>query len=188
MGDAVLPCRCIIPYLRKIRHQFPAHQGNIIRARHMPVYVQPAGIHKMRILHSQFLRAPVHALYKRLLTSGNKFCHCHSSVICWRYGNTFRHIRRRLRFSGFQKNLRAAHASRMFADLHHVLPFKFSILFRFINQQQRHNLCHTGRRHCFMGVFLIKHRTRCPIHQHRAFTAQRKGFRFLLSKSSHTHA
>ena len=174
MYDAVLPCGGILFDLREILHQFPAHKGNVISTGHMPFCIQTTGIDKVRILHAQFLCSFIHFLHKSFLTACQKFRHGNSRIIGRSNGNGFCQICRCLGFPFFQKHLRTAHGRRVFADLYCICPFKLSIPFSFVNEQQCHNFRNTGRGQSFMTVLFIQNGARIFFHEQGAFGSQPK--------------
>ena len=188
MYDGILPCGGIVSDFGESGHQFPAHQGNIMGTGLMPIRIQTAGIFKMGILHPQFLRFLIHPFHKGFLAACHKFRHGNGCIIGRSNGDAFGHICCRLGFSRLQKDLRTTHGCRVLTDLHTVFPLELSAFLRFINQQQRHNLRYTGRRHGFMAVFFIQDRSRCRIHQKGTFACQFQRSRFFpKNRKNHPH-
>ena len=99
----------------------------------------------MSIFHSKIIRPLVHPIHKGLFCSRNMLCHGYTGVISRSNHNTFDHGFRILCLSLFQKYLRPSHGSGVGTGGNGILQMQGSLTDSIKDQDQRHDLCNTGR-------------------------------------------
>ena len=139
------------------------------------IVVETGAVDEIRVGHAEFLRALVHAPHKRLATAGDVFAQRRTRVVRAVHRGRFQQFLRRHRLAFTQPDLRAALGRRFRTGGHFIRQVRFSPVYRFREQQHRHDLRHGRRIAFFMRVLFEQHASGALVDQDRGLRAHRHG-------------
>ena len=152
-------------------HKLAAHYGDVARGGNVVFrcVVKPVGVFKIRVFHAQRLCALVHFRHESALAPRDMLRKRAGGIVSRAYHNAFYKVLCAHLLPDLKEDLRTAHGSGGFARRYHVGELEQARIYRFENEQKRHDLRNGGGRQSLVCVMLKKNFTRGGIHQHGAF-------------------
>ena len=131
----------------------------------MPLGVEPAGVDKMRICHTELRGALVHQFRKRRLRAADVLRHGDRRVVCRAHADRLHELVEHELLARLKPDLASAHAVSVLADGHDILHRDAAVLHGFEREQQRHDFRDGCDGDCVVGRFLIEHLPRVRTHE-----------------------
>lgn len=128
---------------------------------------QPVAVGEARVGQTELLRALVHASDERLFAPIEVLGHGDAGVVGRSDGDALHEVPHGHRLTGFEKDLRSAHAGGSLARLDAIGPLQLAAVDRLKNEKERHDLRDARHGQALVGVFRVEHLPGRKIHQDR---------------------
>ena len=165
--EGVHPDGGVVPDVRMVQHQFPAHEGDIVGGGDVALRRKAAGVFESGVLHAQLRRPLVHPLHEGLLTACQMLRQGHGTVVGGHHAHRLQHFVHRQLFPLLQPDLAAPHGTGVGGGDDGVLIAEGSAVDGLHHQQDGHDLGDAGRLQLGMLVLGVEDGAGFLFHQQR---------------------